>query len=259
MTLKPVLRFGSRGPDVVDLQTKLNLKPPTTLSPLIPDGVFGQQTQSRVKAFQQHHHLVADGIVGPNTWAAIDAASPTQPVPPRQPPHTPPPPGTVAKKIIDAAQAQIGAIDYTIREGPSMEPHGWQHLGTILDKAAGLKYPDVQLKASPNPGGLSWCGIFCVYCYQLAGKQVTWKLNIGAVGQVKKVNQWDTPTHAAFEALIQPGDIAVIAERSHHFIIASTNPATGAIESIDGNLLAGRINKLTTRRLSQVVAFYRPV
>ena len=140
-----------------------------------------------------------------------------------------------------------------------MEPHGWQHLGTILEKGANKKFSDSQLKATPNPGGLSWCGIFCVYCYQLAHKAVVWKLGIGPRGQVKKVNQWDMRSHAEFEALIQPGDICVIAARSHHFIVVSTNPGAGTIESIDGNRPRGQIMRMTTRKLSQVVAFYTPI
>jgi hypothetical protein len=259
MNKKRVLRYGYSGPDVTELQNKLNLKPPTALPPLTPDGIFGQKTHARVMEFQRNNELVADGIVGPNTWGAIDSPSPAKPNLPSKPPPVPPTPGSVAKKIILSAKAQIGSIDYGIRKGPSMEPHGWQHLGTILEKGANKKFPDHQLKATPNPGGLSWCGIFCVYCYQLAHKAVIWQLGIGPRGQVKKVNQWDMSSHAEFEAHIQPGDIGVIAARSHHFIIVSTDPGSGTIESIDGNMARGQIMKLKTRKLSQVVAFYTPV
>lgn len=36
-----------------------------------PDGKFGPQTESLVMAFQREHELVADGKVGPKTWAEI--------------------------------------------------------------------------------------------------------------------------------------------------------------------------------------------
>ncbi len=39
--------------------------------PVTVDGIFGPQTESAVKAFQQSKSLAADGIVGPNTWPKL--------------------------------------------------------------------------------------------------------------------------------------------------------------------------------------------
>jgi hypothetical protein len=57
-----VLKLGSKGPGVVTLQEFLKI---TT------DGDFGPKTQSAVKSWQKAHGLLADGIVGKNTWAAM--------------------------------------------------------------------------------------------------------------------------------------------------------------------------------------------
>ena len=56
------LKKGSRGDDVRILQQALKL---------YPDGVFGPLTEEAVKEFQRKYGLVADGIVGPHTWALI--------------------------------------------------------------------------------------------------------------------------------------------------------------------------------------------
>lgn len=62
---KLVLRLGSAGTEVRFLQTSLEIK---------VDGDFGPQTDKAVRAFQRKHILVANGIVGPATWAAIEGA-----------------------------------------------------------------------------------------------------------------------------------------------------------------------------------------
>ena len=70
---KPTLRRGDKGPYVVDMQTKLN-KLGYDLGPCGIDGDFGRATEKAVKAFQGDHGLKVDGICGPATWAALDAA-----------------------------------------------------------------------------------------------------------------------------------------------------------------------------------------
>lgn len=64
----PLLRRGSRGSAVVRLQLALreldyNLQ---------PDGIFGPMTREAVLTYQATHGLVADGLVGPKTWASLE-------------------------------------------------------------------------------------------------------------------------------------------------------------------------------------------
>ena len=61
-------KIGSRGEEVKLLQEKLkdlgNYNGPI-------DGIFGGGSDAAVRAFQRKKKLVADGIVGPNTWKAL--------------------------------------------------------------------------------------------------------------------------------------------------------------------------------------------
>lgn len=68
------LRSGSRDYEVRIIQQRLNRI--ARNFPAIPrinpvDGVFGEQTEKAVKAFQQVFNLTPDGIVGPGTWYKI--------------------------------------------------------------------------------------------------------------------------------------------------------------------------------------------
>ena len=62
------LRVGSKGPDVRVLQETLARR---GFDPGPVDGHFGDLTLEAVREFQKAEGLMGDGVVGPNTWAAI--------------------------------------------------------------------------------------------------------------------------------------------------------------------------------------------
>src|SRR5437588_4671914 len=64
----PVLKQGSSGPDVTELQQKLK---DLGFDPNGVDGNFGPGTKAAIIAFQQSKGLQADGIAGPATLAAL--------------------------------------------------------------------------------------------------------------------------------------------------------------------------------------------
>ena len=69
-----LLRLGSAGNDVRDVQVRLNRISRNYPSiPKIPraDGIFGSETDAAVKAFQGIFSLTQDGVVGRDTWYAI--------------------------------------------------------------------------------------------------------------------------------------------------------------------------------------------
>lgn len=73
---KALIRLGAIGDPVAYLQGVLGvgayLAPGAISYPGAPDGRFGPRTHDAVIGFQAHHGLVVDGIVGRNTWAAVD-------------------------------------------------------------------------------------------------------------------------------------------------------------------------------------------
>lgn len=67
-----ILHVGSQGPDVVLLQQRLSGSGLRGVRGIVVDGVFGQQTETAVRNFQEIKGLVpVDGIVGPVTWKAV--------------------------------------------------------------------------------------------------------------------------------------------------------------------------------------------
>lgn len=75
-SVKPAfLRVGDKGPDVKDLQAKLN---ELGYAAGFADGVFGAQTRRAVVAFQSDRNLKIDGLVGEKTWAALADAQPIE-------------------------------------------------------------------------------------------------------------------------------------------------------------------------------------
>ncbi|HHP7243440.1 MAG TPA: peptidoglycan-binding domain-containing protein [Elainellaceae cyanobacterium] len=73
---RPVLRFGSRHPIVIELQQRLSQQG----RPIALTGIFDQETEIAVKYFQSRFFLGPDGVVGPLTWQALCKEAP---------PHTP--------------------------------------------------------------------------------------------------------------------------------------------------------------------------
>jgi peptidoglycan hydrolase-like protein with peptidoglycan-binding domain len=63
----PLVKRGARIFPVRSLQQLVRARN----HPVAVDGIFGPNTESAVKAFQQSNSLAADGIVGPDTWPKL--------------------------------------------------------------------------------------------------------------------------------------------------------------------------------------------
>ncbi|ERN51812.1 peptidoglycan-binding protein [Alkalihalophilus marmarensis] len=86
---QPTLRVNDQGDAVSSLQQKLKDLGYYTSS---ITGTFGPQTDLAVKDFQRAHNLVVDGIVGANTYRALESARPksSNSAPPAAAPSSPP-------------------------------------------------------------------------------------------------------------------------------------------------------------------------
>lgn len=62
VSIKPILKVGSKGDSVKELQKVLGVA---------VDGSFGPLTEKALKEFQSENHLYVDGICGVNTWDKV--------------------------------------------------------------------------------------------------------------------------------------------------------------------------------------------
>ncbi len=129
---RPTIRQGSRGPAVTDAQQRMNRIDSNRLArgqsridrcPLVVDGIFGSNTRAATISFQKlaftNQPNEWDGIIGPKTWAQLDAWSFEQPIePPTPTPPNPPPPPPNILPIIPVVDRPLDPE----RWGPLLRP-----------------------------------------------------------------------------------------------------------------------------------------
>ncbi len=263
-----VLQMGSIGPAVSTLQQALNAALPS-YTPLSTDGQFGGLTSGRVKTFQSGQKLMADGVVGPNTWNALIAAlgGAVAAVTGTAPANT----GTeqvastsvfdaLRPQIISIAQQHKGRVDFTRFNGG--KPHGLDFLIEMFEYAAGVRFPESAFKSPigsgwewrPYGGGagsrrIDWCGVFAIYCYRKAGVPIRW-----AGGRPDGPLRL-RPISTGVPSAMRPGDIGVTGANNHHFIVETkTSTASPALTTIDGNTNWGHIKQVS--RQASVARYY---
>lgn len=144
MTDRAMVGDGSAGDDVTALQqglASLGFDPGTV------DGIFGGQTAAALRAFQESKGLAADGVAGPDTWAAFEAtlAPPpaAEPVVEVAPAAAPEPaveaaPEAPAPKLTETASAIADATGVTVSDAPSSDPSG---IRGVMDALKDLETP----------------------------------------------------------------------------------------------------------------------
>ncbi|MCB9465560.1 MAG: peptidoglycan-binding protein [Candidatus Eisenbacteria bacterium] len=267
MPAQPFLKIGSKGEPVRILQKALNLAP-TILPRLTEDGDFGGKTHGRVCEFQGKSGLVADGLVGPNTYAALkewlDLIVPSIVSPADE--------AKARDRILQVAtqsqqtlgwrpgQDQFGLANQriaashsatltTMKNSPVERAprQGGTALAAIFTTAGvstaqkcleinGLAWnmyrtpglPDNWRNTYDIP---SWCGIFALYVHKWAGLKVReWPLRFWS-----KDGADDYRVLSASE-LPRPGDIGRVKSANHFFIVmeAPSNKQS-SFATVEGN------------------------
>ncbi|HRC37348.1 MAG: peptidoglycan-binding protein [Rubrivivax sp.] len=240
----PTLRYASKGNDVVRLQQGMNLLP-SAQPRLTADGVYGTKTTARVREFQSANSLTPDGVVGPLTWDLLLQLLAQLPagIPPGTLPFD-----ALRPFVLTIAQKHIGSVDFL--KLVNGRPRGIDFLIEMFRVAANTSITDAAFKLpngawvqEPLIGGQrkSWCGVFAVYCYRMAGIPVFWDMVTGRPVGPLALNRW-RPT---FAAGIKPADIGAVRSKSHHFLIETVGAGpVPRMTTIDGNQPAGRIDRI---------------
>ena len=126
----PQLSQGARGGAVTELQQKLAA---AGFDPGGVDGDFGPMTRSAVVRFQTANGLSVDGVVGPQTWGALDGGSFVQG--PGSVGGVNPGSGDFRSRILAIAQAEVGNVEASNNNDGSVTKYpnyfGRGHIGAI--------------------------------------------------------------------------------------------------------------------------------
>ena len=240
---KPVLRQGSRGPAVRELQILLNAHLPGPIK-LATDGDFGRKTKDAVEAFQRKMKLNEDGVAGADTWRALLVHGQLEALY-KYPPGPQEPLADIAVPYIGATEAKGNRIGNDVRLREIFEADRYSRKGAT--------------------DGYPWCCAFVSMCVQkLIDKSILY-------GHVKKpytpsVSNFRTRWAPSQNCLIfnprdktyfpHKGDI-VVYKFSHIGIVESVN-ANGSLNTIEGNTdQAGSREGTTLRRKVRQVEIVR--
>ncbi len=143
----PTLRAGSRGPAVTELQRLLSAR---GYNPGPIDGIFGNQTLAAVIAFQRNSNLVADGIVGVQTWTALGVNCGVTPPPSTCPTGTQPYTIRSGDTLYNLANRYNTSVDAILRANPGLNPNNLR-VGQVICIPSGTTPPPSTCPTGTQP------------------------------------------------------------------------------------------------------------
>lgn len=108
------LSIGDTGEAVTDIQTSLN----NHGANLAEDGIFGSNTDDAVRDFQQSNSLSVDGIVGPETTAALSGSSETE--------------------VVDSPDTEVDSTETMVLDAPEPQTEAETVESDVVSVAQGL-------------------------------------------------------------------------------------------------------------------------
>ena len=147
-----LLKYGSRGSEVRRLQEALN----KAGYQLDTDGIYGEKTRSAVRKYQRANGLGVDGIVGDQTWGALNKASApsTEPDKPATEPDAPSTGGETMTEPDDGKKDETQANQDALNAILSQKPAAYQSpyadkIKQLYDQIMGRKEFSYDFNADP--------------------------------------------------------------------------------------------------------------
>lgn len=224
------LSVGITGPEVCILQTRLNSKPPTALTFLSADGIFGPKTLARTKEFQRNNQLVPDGIVGPKTWGRVLTPQPI--------------PETASRFCDDGIRANANSstaqsIHASFKDGPpSTQPPLLASIGSFLPSLPSFRSPsaaEVTMATGVYGGSIDFSTVFLSDKTGLGGRAfvLTVPVPFGRARQIMNVGTSPSPSELIHE-------FAHVWQSQHH-----SDPTRYMVNAVASQALAEATNAIT--------------
>jgi hypothetical protein len=149
--------------------------------------------------------------------------------------------------IVHIGETQIGTVN-SLDRGDGKKYGGFR-IFNYFTICADTSPSEPMMKANASPPR-EWCGIFAVWCVNLATGNGQW----GADSPTGFTKVWRREDQEL--ANLKRGDICVIAELSHHFLVVRRDGDN--LVTIDGNTNFQGVN-WATHPVSSIVAYYTTI
>ena len=201
------------------------------------DGIFGPLTSRGVRGFQASSGLTVDGIVGANTWAAIDAGKAGRPPEPSgAAPVVPAQAGAWERGVIATALKQLGVVEDPVGSNAGA------HVNVFTGNWA-----------------VPWCALFVSWCVREQATSpitkplpavVQWRTWLKDKGRYKTALTDRVPSPGDVFIILYKGAEGVDSGHGHIGFIVSYDQASQTIRTVEGNTSNGVRSK--TRKLDGI-------